>query len=939
MTGRPLWERETRTPLLQAFFLLAAIAACSDATTRSTGERPPPPPAHGVASPPLPWPPAAVAFFAEQRPDPRARHVHLMHLDGFHAALFERLLAEGTLPHFAFLLARGRLSTTASTVDKSETFKVIQAYLTSRLETRVTGWWQFERDELSFRNFWLDPVDVAAYALGLEFPLHPTVFDVVAASGGNVAAGFSLHRRSVPFQNYSRNYLEGARAVFKHTYPAQAHATMSSFLTILERIARSHTEALPVFSMSLIAVADEFGHLDGIVRPHQGASDDPATACFGRTPRSERDDDPLEIVFRMLDEDYARGGWIRRLYERGLSRDEIAAGRATAWFSRVERGDEEARRFCIHVPAFETAAWPVADPSTVPGETTREHAAPRFVLGMILADIELGRLIDALRAIRWRDGRRVFEPASPAGIDRYVAAGRPENSLFERTLFLLLGDHGMVHTPLKMAPEPAHPGPLRHPDSLDAGLLEHLNARLGLVTPARHETIAGRVAIGIDDAHLPVQLSLPHRDTSWQSAEVRRLVRHSERWAEEFFAEIKHVLRSELYARYWWLLYLRSLLVDPKLETTLEPYRESALPILTELHLRGVPDYVRARRLAGRRFYDEHVRLVYGGGARNNAELFLPTWRSGRPSWESRPGFEEIVNGAGARVLRELERLPAVGLIFVREENAALEPGRPLPSRMAIRVQDRAGRSGRITVKRDHETGVLLYHYRVDPASPGDPLGYGEPARGGGTWGTYEEWNDRSLEEEHAYHNAVAGMGSYLYSPNPSIGDITIVHAQGWNFGDNSGGHGGLHREEKLSVLMVSGPGIAPGKLMAVARHASQGDRAVPTRWLTHPTVLDAAPTALAWLGFGETALTDFARRGFPEYLSVWVAAQQEDILGNLDNVENLNQALREAGFSELRISRFRERLARLLEFLPRQPPPLPDAAAARVDGNLLALE
>jgi hypothetical protein len=150
-------------------------------------------------------------------------------------------------------------------------------------------------------------------------------------------------------------------------------------------------------------------------------------------------------------------------------------------------------------------------------------------------------------------------------------------------------------------------------------------------------------------------------------------------------------------------------------------------------------------------------------------------------------------------------------------------------------------------------------------------------------------------------------MGSYLYSANPSIGDVTVVHAQGWNFGGNSAGHG-------------------EGRALAIRR-------------LAHPTLLDAAPTILAWLGLGETALADFERGGFPEHLQAWVAAQRADILGNLDEVENLNQALREAGFSKLRVSRFRERLARLLAFLPDEPPTLPDPASARADGNLLVLE
>ncbi len=908
--------------LLQALLpVLALAAACADA-----------PPARDAGPPEgATWSAHDLSFFTDQPPDPDVRHVHLMHLDGFHSGLFERLLAEGMLPHFDLLLARGRHSTVASTVDKSETFKVIQAYLTSRLDTRITGWWQFSREELRFRNFWLDPVEVANYALGLEFPLHPTVFDTVAARGGNTAAGFSLHRRSVPFQNYSRNYLEGALATFKHTYFTQAHASMGSFLAVLERIARNEDEALPAFSMSLLAVADEFGHLDGLVR--RKAVVDPANACFDRKSRAEREEDPIEEVFRVLDEDEAGTRSLRRLYRRGLTASEVVAGRASGPFTRVERAEGEIRRFCIRIPGFQTAAGP--------GETpTLEYAAPRVVLGMIAVDFEVGRLIDRLRAIRWRNGRTVFETGAGNGIAAYVEAGQSEDSLFEKTLFIFTGDHGLVDTSRKMAPpDPEHSDPHRHRDSLDVAFVEYLNGRLGLVTPTRDAAIGPGIEIGIDDEHRPAQLALPHLDPSWQDAGVRRLVAAAEQWAGEFFGEIKDVLRSELYAKYWWLLFLRRLLVDPRLDGTLEPYRDTAVDLLAALYLQGEPAYQSAWRRAGPRFYDGHVRLVYGGGARNNAEIFLPTQRSGTPSWDQRPGFEEIVHGQGAPLLAALQDLPAVGLIFVREANASLAADRPLPSSLAIRVLDRAGNAGIITVQREAGTGVLLYHYRVAPESRADPLGYGELGLGGGTWGTYAEWNDRSVERRHAFHNVVAGVGSYLYSSNPSIGDLTVMHAAGWNFGGNSGGHGGVHREEKLTVMLVSGPGIAPGELMAKARNASRGPRAVPARHLTHPTVLDVAPTALAWLGFGETALEDFEREDFPGHLSAWVAAQRADVLGNLDRVENLNQALREAGFGELRISRFRERLARLLAFLPTAPPPLPEPGRARTDGNLLALD
>ena len=86
------------------------------------------------------------------RIEPGLRHVQLIHLDGFRSDVFATLLESGRLPHFEFLLSRGRVSYDAATVDKSETMKVIQSYLTSQLDTEVVGWWQFNRSDFRFRS-------------------------------------------------------------------------------------------------------------------------------------------------------------------------------------------------------------------------------------------------------------------------------------------------------------------------------------------------------------------------------------------------------------------------------------------------------------------------------------------------------------------------------------------------------------------------------------------------------------------------------------------------------------------------------------------------------------------------------------------------------------------------------------------------------------------
>src|SRR5262249_55666728 len=151
----------------------------------------------------------------------------------------------------------------------SETMKVVEAYLTSHRDTYVTAWWQFNRDTHDFKNFWINPVQVANYGLGLEFPVYPTVLDVVAGPPRrqSVMSGFALHRRGVPFDRYARAYAEGARAAFDFTYFNQIDATVKNTGKILREIADSKDEAqIPRLTTSLLASADEMAHWKGVVR-------------------------------------------------------------------------------------------------------------------------------------------------------------------------------------------------------------------------------------------------------------------------------------------------------------------------------------------------------------------------------------------------------------------------------------------------------------------------------------------------------------------------------------------------------------------------------------------------------------------------------------------------------------------------------------------------
>jgi hypothetical protein len=760
------------------------------------------------------------------------RHVQLLHLDGYRPDLTRSLLESGKLPRLAELAARGRISYETTTVDKSETMKVIQSYLTSQLDTSVVGWWQFDREQFRFANYWLDPAEVLNYALGLEFPLSPTVQDFLAARGQNLVSGMSLSRRGVPFDNYGRAYLEGVAAVSAHTYHEQAVATTESFLDIHRRIVRSG-EQPPALSTLLLAAADEFSHAYGVTT----ASED-AEHCFARA-----DDEMDGTIFRLLDEKFE-----------------------ASYFTRVVRGVTGIEEVCIELPFIEG-----------------RRAEPRYVLSMFVIDIQLGKLLDFYKNVRLDDGA----------------------TLFDRTLFIVFGDHGMVDTANGMVD-------LRGGESF----ITYLNRRLGLQTGHRGTGIPDGAELGIDYLQLPRRLREPESYPGWQSENVRALTEEASLWSQDFLRDARELLVEDLHEEYWWLFFLRRLLVDPKVDESLGPVTEQALAAFRGLYLRSLSEYREAERTANRDFYDENVRLVYGGGARNNAEIFIPVCADGACTWDRRPSFPEIVTYRDGRLMDAIADSPGVGLIFVRKNNDAFTAGGSLPPTMEVEVRDREGDRGLITVKRDERTSELVFHYRTHPESVADPLGYDAWGGGDGSFGTYNEWNDRTVGAD--FVNVVGGIGSYLYSTNPSIGDVLLMHATNWNFGENMGGHGGVHGGEKRTMMLVSGPGVGVGELKARARYRTTKDgTVVEAEGGSHvPTLLDITPTALAFLGFSRHELHAFASSEFEAYLDEWIGTQHADILAHLNTMSSVEKAKDGAGVPEMSLDPLMPRIARLLEFV-----------------------
>ena len=270
---------------------------------------------------------------------------------------------------------------------------------------------------------------------------------------------------------------------------------------------------------------------------------------------------------------------------------------------------------------------------------------------------------------------------------------------------------------------------------------------------------------------------------------------------------------------------------------------------------------------------------------------------------------------------------------------------------MDIHVTDPFSNMGTIRVRKDSTTGQFVYSYRVEKESAEDPLGL---SFGDHDWhsGTYNEWVDRSVKQHDYYRNPVAGMGAYLYSKNPAIGDITVMHRQGWNFGDNSGGHGGLNQEEKQTLMMVSGPAIKAGNNLTAVGHYAVKDAKNPETSLVYdakgrevyPTVVDPAPTALEWLGYGDQALGNFARQNFEPYLVEWTRNQNRDCSDNVAKllVGSLHRTDYESQYhftaDDLKGS-IQEIFSTLCKALPSTIPKLPDYSKYQADGNLLNLK
>ena len=130
--------------------------------------------------------------------------------------------------------------------------------------------------------------------------------------------------------------------------------------------------------------------------------------------------------------------------------------------------------------------------------------------------------------------------------------------------------------------------------------------------------------------------------------------------------------------------------------------------------------------------------------------------------------------------------------------------------------------------------------------------------------------------------------------------------------------------------LLASGPGIRPGDLRSGAEYGS----------INAPTLLDLAPTALDWLGYSREEYERFGREEFPRYLESWIRSQRSEILSQLDAMDSLERARKEANLETLSLAPLLPRIERLLLFIETDRDQTLSSLRARpMQGNLLELK
>lgn len=92
------------------------------------------------------------------------------------------------------------------------------------------------------------------------------------------------------------------------------------------------------------------------------------------------------------------------------------------------------------------------------------------------------------------------------------------------------------------------------------------------------------------------------------------------------------------------------------------------------------------------------------------------------------------------------------------------------------------------------------------------------------------------------------------------------------------------------------------------------------------------------WLGYGENALSQFARNGFETYFRKWNRQQRTELIEGLQTLPEINSGV--GSIPPLEIEQLKPFISRLLQFVPEDKiPKLPDYQNFKEDGHQLILQ
>jgi len=145
---------------------------------------------------------------------------------------------------------------------------------------------------------------------------------------------------------------------------------------------------------------------------------------------------PLEDAFKIVESHLRTGDglvFVDHVYENGSTTKEDRGGP----FYGLQMEGDRLIRLCFNLP--------IVSIQKTMNQKQEFSLYPEVTLAYMIVDLEVGLLINGLRQMHLpHSGSPPLQFMS--GIENYLRQGQLEDSMFETTLFLFYGDHGMVNT-------------------------------------------------------------------------------------------------------------------------------------------------------------------------------------------------------------------------------------------------------------------------------------------------------------------------------------------------------------------------------------------------------------------------------------------------------------------------------------------------------------